>query len=177
MSGAVLKRFVSLASQRLRGDWVVLGGAVLPLLGVEQRITLDIDIAGPETATNRETLELMNIADELDLPVESINQAAAFFLHRIPGWNDRLCIVETGPNARILRPDATLFVLLKLERLSESDLIDCLAMLKLAAASEEPVETDLLLASIVEYEAKPELFHERALRLAAVRDAIRLRLR
>ena len=90
MSGAVLKRFVSLASQRLRGDWVVLGGAVLPLLGVEQRITLDIDIAGPETATNRETLELMNIADELDLPVESINQAAAFFLHRIPGWNDRL---------------------------------------------------------------------------------------
>ncbi len=171
LSAATLERFVTLAAERLRGDWVVLGGAVLPLLGVEQRITVDIDIAGPETATNQEALELMRIADELGLAVESINQAAAFFLHRMPNWEKQLRIVKASPNARILRPNVTLFVLLKLERLSESDLLDCVAMLKIAADIGDRVDAARILAAIAAQEARAGVVESRALRLAALREA------
>lgn len=33
MNASLLKRFVELAGERLEGDWVILGGAVVPLLG------------------------------------------------------------------------------------------------------------------------------------------------
>ena len=62
VDGSLLQRFLSLAGERLRGDWVVIGGCVLPLRGVEQRTTLDIDIAGPDTAGMSDTLLLFGIA-------------------------------------------------------------------------------------------------------------------
>jgi len=43
-------------------DWVILGGAVLPLLGADHRRTVDIDVAGPEEATNEDTIALMERA-------------------------------------------------------------------------------------------------------------------
>jgi uncharacterized nucleotidyltransferase DUF6036 len=131
VDGSLLQRFLSLAGERLRGDWVVIGGCVLPLRGVEHRATLDIDIAGPDTAGMSETLLLFGIAEELGLPVEAINQAGALFLRRVPDWESMLIEVHRGSTATIRVPDATLFLLLKLGRLSEVDLEDCLAMLKL----------------------------------------------
>jgi hypothetical protein len=128
----LLDHFLALAGERLAGDWVVIGGTVLPLLGAGHRVTIDIDIAGPEEAGMAETLALFGIAGELGLPPEAINQAATFFLHRVPGWRDRLVPVHQGSRARILVPDPTLFVLLKIGRLTEADLADCLAMLALA---------------------------------------------
>lgn len=135
-----LRRFVALAGERLEGDWVVVGGVVLPLLGLSHRTTVDIDIAGPEGAAADASLVLFGIAGELGLPVESINQAAAFFLHRIPGWRDRLVPIHQGDRARILVPDPTLFVLLKVGRLTEADLADCLAMMDLARRREWDVD-------------------------------------
>jgi hypothetical protein len=145
----LLSRFLELAGERLAGDWVVIGGTVLSLLGGGQRVTVDIDVAGPEDAGMAETLVLFGIAEELGLPPEAINQAAAFFLHRVPGWREHLVPVHTGPRARILVPDATLFVLLKLGRLTEADLADCLAMLALAGRRGWPVDGEGLRQAVL----------------------------
>jgi hypothetical protein len=133
----LLRRFLKSAGDRLRGDWVLMGGAVLPLLGIEHRVTWDIDVAGPHDAAADQLLVLMEIAEQLGLPVEAINQAGAYFLQRIDGWEEHLVAVHEGKRARMFRPDVTLFLLLKISRLSESDLADCLAMLQYARASDE----------------------------------------
>lgn len=135
-----MRRFVALAGDRLGGDWVVMGGTVLPLLGVEHRVTVDIDVAGPDEAGMEQTLILLGIAEELGLPVEAVNPAGAFFLRRVRGWKSHLVEIHRGRRARILVPDATLFVLLKLGRLTEADLSDCLAMLELARTRGERVD-------------------------------------
>lgn len=128
-----LARFLRLAGDRLEGDWVLVGGALLPLLGVRHRVTIDIDIAGPQDASGEQSLILMEIAEQLGLPVEAINQAAAFFLRRIDGWQEDLILLHRGKGATIYRPNVTLFVILKLGRMSESDLADCLEFIKLGA--------------------------------------------
>ena len=78
-----LHRFVERAAARLRGDWVLLDGAVLPLLGLEIRVTLDIDVAGPDGATQADVVTLLEIAVECGLPPEAVNTAGAFFLRAL----------------------------------------------------------------------------------------------
>jgi hypothetical protein len=141
-------RFVRLAADRLEGEWVLIGGALLPLLGIPGRTTLDIDIAGPADAGPGASLALMEIAERVGLPVEAVNQAGAFFLRRIDGWQDHLLPVRRGRRASILRPDATLFVLLKLPRLTESDLSDCLAYLGYSCRNAQPPDAPALLAAL-----------------------------
>lgn len=135
-----LHAFLKLAGDKLTGDWVIVGGSVLPMLGVDHRSTVDIDIAGPDDADMAQTLALMEIADSLGLPVEAINQAASYFLRRIDGWEQHLVPLHRGSSARLFRPDPTLFLLLKIPRLSESDLADCLAFLDYAAQHGETID-------------------------------------
>jgi hypothetical protein len=136
-----LWRFVTLASERLVGDWVVIGGCVLPLLGIPHRATLDIDIAGPDDTDMGQLLVLMEIAEELGLPVETINQAGSHFLRRIEDWADHLVVLRRGKRATIHVPDATLFILLKTRRLTESDLLDCAKMIGLVRQREDALDT------------------------------------
>lgn len=126
-----LNRFLQLAGLRLHGDWVVIGGSVLQLVGAGYRVTNDIDLAGPENATQKDSVILMEIAEELGLPVEAINQAGAFFLSKIPHWKKMSVLHYEGKNADFYRPNSTLFLLLKIPRLSESDLTDCLKFMEL----------------------------------------------
>ena len=135
-----LQRFLKLAGDRLEGDWVIMGGIVLSLLGIEHRITNDIDIAGPEDSGNEGLFSLMSIAEQLGLAVETINQAGAYFLHRIDGWQDETILLHKGKSASIHRPSATLFLLLKLGRMTESDLDDCTEFLRFAKERDEPVD-------------------------------------
>ncbi len=125
------KKFLELASKELKGKWVVLGGTVMVLLGVKERFTVDIDLAGPETATQADTLKLMAIAEKIGLPPEAINQAGAFFLYRIPKWQENLMPIIETKQFSLYRPNSFLFLQLKISRLSESDLSDCLNMLKI----------------------------------------------
>lgn len=128
---ALLRKFVDLASRRLTGDWLIMGGTVLPLLGVDQRVTVDIDcVAGAGGATQDQMLKLMEIAVELGLPVETINSAGAHFLGKIAGHRSHWIELKKGPKATLYRPDLILFLQLKTARMSESDLEDCLAFLK-----------------------------------------------
>ncbi len=146
IDASLLQRFVRLAVRRLSGDWVILGGAVLPLVGVPHRVTYDIDIAGPEGSD--QTLEVLRIAESLGLPVEAVNLAGAFFLHRIEGWREHLLPVAEGTRASVNRPDATLYVLTKIARLSESDLADCQRYLEYARTHGEPVDAERLRSAI-----------------------------
>ncbi len=127
----ISKKFLELAAKELKGDWVVMGGTVMVLMGVNERFTVDIDLAGPKTATQADTLKLMTIAEKIGLAPEAINQAGAFFLNRIPRWEDNLVPILKNKHFSLSRPNSFLFLQLKSARLSESDLGDCLNMLKI----------------------------------------------
>ncbi len=150
VDGKLMERFVAMAADELSGDWVVMGGSVLCLVGAGSRVTLDIDVAGPPESRQEQALLLMEIAERLGLPVEAINQAGAFFLRRIEGWQDRVVVVKEGRGARILRPDATLFLQLKVSRMSESDLSDCTSFVRWSSRRGEHPEMDVVLRAIDE---------------------------
>jgi hypothetical protein len=150
VDGHLMERFVAMASEELSGDWVVMGGSVLSLVGAGSRVTLDIDVAGPPESRQEQALLLMQIAERLGLSVEAINQAGAYFLHRIAGWQDRLVVVKEGRGARILRPDVTLFLQLKVRRMSESDLSDCTSFVRWCSRRGERPDMDAALGAIDE---------------------------
>jgi len=175
LDGAVLQRFLQLAGERLRGDWVVIGGCVLPIRGIDHRVTVDIDIAGPDTAGMDQTLALLGIAEDLGLPVEAINQAGTLFLRRIQDWEQNLTEVHRGSSAVIHVPDATLFLLLKVKRLTESDLGDCLALLKLTRQCREPFDServDRAIRSSTRVEATPGRWQRLETLRAAVNGSV-----
>ena len=126
-----MKKFINLAVHQLEGEWIVIGGTVLPLLGIDLRVTVDIDLVNLESKnSNAQSLQLMEIAQSMGLPVETINQAGAYFLSKIDGVRDHLVLFQSSSKCKIYRPDVYLFFKLKLARLSQSDLEDCLAIIK-----------------------------------------------
>jgi hypothetical protein len=137
----ISKKFLELAAKELKGDWVVMGGTVMVLMGVNERFTVDIDLAGPKTATQADTLKLMTIAEKIGLVPEAINQAGAFFLNRIPRWEDNLVPILQTKHFSLSRPNSFLFLQLKIARLSESDLGDCLNMLKIEPLTTKQVQS------------------------------------
>ncbi|MFH1532879.1 MAG: DUF6036 family nucleotidyltransferase [Pseudomonadota bacterium] len=165
-----LLTFLELALERLDGDWILIGGAVLPLLGIAHRTTVDIDIVGPPGATQEQTLVLMEIAEELGLPVEAINQAGAYFLRRQEGVEEQLLPLASRAGTTIFRPTATLYVLLKLSRLTETDLDDCRRMLEYARDHDEPVDRARLEAAI--RDAQPGASPRKRTRLDALLRAV-----
>jgi hypothetical protein len=130
ISPELMGEFIRKASDQLTGDWVVIGGAVLHLLNVNARQTEDIDLAGPPGATQADVIRLMEIATDFGLPIEAINQAGAFFLSRIMNWQTKLILVHKGASASFFRPNLELFFELKLGRLTEADVTDCVNYLK-----------------------------------------------
>ncbi|MBI3555124.1 MAG: hypothetical protein HY074_02525 [Deltaproteobacteria bacterium] len=127
----ILDKFIRLASDHLRGNWVLLGGTILPLLGVEHRVTTDIDLVGLSDNERAQTLQLMTLAEKTGLPVESINQSAGFFLSKIKSFEKHLVVLKKSKGLTIYRPDTYLFLLLKIGRLTETDLSDCLEFIKI----------------------------------------------
>src|SRR4051812_21477644 len=116
----VLKKLIQLAGDRLEGKWVLLGGTLLPALGVEYRVTTDIDLVGLGASEQAQTLALMGLSEELGLPVETINQAAGYFLMKLRPFDEHLLILHKGKKAEIYRPDLFLFLMLKIARFSET---------------------------------------------------------
>ncbi len=96
----ILQRFLKSVGDHLTGDWVIIGGTVLPLLGVDFRSTVDIDIVHLQREqSNQQLLELMSLTEKLGLPIETINQAGALFLHRIPHFQEHLVSLHRGKEA------------------------------------------------------------------------------
>ncbi len=124
---ARIERLLQSAAEKLTGDWILVGGAAAAVWFAPGRTTEDLALIGPH-GTNAELLLLMEIAESHGLPVETINPATGFYLRRIIGWDREVVLLREG-RASIYRPNATLFLLLKLGRLGEKDLDDCMALL------------------------------------------------
>jgi hypothetical protein len=159
-----LALFLEKAGESLSGDWVLIGGTVLPLLGVDHRSTTDIDLIGLHPAEQAQTLALMELAAQLGLPIETINQAGSFFLSRIPDFEKELVLLHHGQSAQIFRPNATLYLLLKIRRMSVSDLQDCEQWLKWTTQKGEPIDRARVLSAI-ESERRRDPHPEKAQRL------------
>jgi hypothetical protein len=142
-----LQQVVEAVAERLAGDWLLIGGALAALWLEPRRTTEDVDIVGL-VGTIDERLALMRLAAELGLPVEALNSAADFFVRRIDGWRDELELFRAGTKGRIYRPTVTLFLLLKLERLTEHDLADCLAAVARARAERLRFDPGRVLAAL-----------------------------
>jgi predicted nucleotidyltransferase len=127
---STLKKFLKLALSKLEGDWIIVGGTVLPLLEVNYRTTTDIDFVPIGNATQEQNLKLMEVCEKLGLPIETVNTAAAYFVRKIPDFTNHLVLLNQGKKAKIYRPDTYLFIALKIGRLSETDLSDCLEMIR-----------------------------------------------
>lgn len=144
---AHLEAILRAVVDELDGDFVVVGGAAAALWLTPRRITNDIDIF-PVAGRGHNQLELMRLAVRLGLGVEAVNSAADFFVQRIPGWSEDLEVMLAGRRGRILRLSATVFLLSKLERLSETDAADCRAVLALAQAGKARVDGGRVLAAL-----------------------------
>src|SRR3970282_1481610 len=144
---ARIDRFLARAADRLEGDWLLVGGAAAAVWFAPDRTTEDIDLVG-RAGTNSERLSLLEVADEEGLPVEAVNSAADFYVRRVPGWDAAGVILRTGATATIRRPTATLFLLLKIGRLSEQDLDDWLALLAWCRAHGESVDRGRVPAAV-----------------------------
>lgn len=137
---ARIQDLLSLAADRLDGEWLVIGGSAAAAWFAADRTTEDVDMIGL-AGTQAERFALMELAAEAGLPIEAVNSAADFFVRKIPDWRDQL-VPLLQRRATIYRPTATLFLLLKIERLTISDLGDCLALLVHCGTSGEVVDRD-----------------------------------
>ncbi len=120
----LLERFLEAAVNELSGEWLLVGGTLLPAVGLQVRSTVDIDLIGLSDKERVQNLELMDLADRLGLSIESINQAAAFFLKQTEYKKSDLLILRKGRRAVIYRPSFELYLKLKSERLTEADILD-----------------------------------------------------
>jgi hypothetical protein len=122
-----IQAFLELAGERLVGEWLLIGGGAAATWFAPSRTTEDVDLIGL-AGTQDERFALMQLAVDASLPVEAVNSAADFFVRKVAGWRDELVPLHRGARATIYRPSATLFLLLKINRLSEVDFADCLAL-------------------------------------------------
>ena len=135
------------AADALEGDWLLVGGAAAATWFLPERVTEDVDLVSLRGSQD-DRLALLSLAERLGLSPEAFNSAADFFLHRIPGWTTEMEPLRQGRSARIHRPTVTLFILLKVGRLSEVDLGDCLALLGFARENNSPCDRDRVIAAL-----------------------------
>ncbi|MEM1031582.1 MAG: hypothetical protein AAF928_07765 [Myxococcota bacterium] len=115
-------------ADELEGEWLLIGGALVALWLNPRRITEDIDIIGLDDGSSQRW-QLLALAEAEHLPIETLNSAADFFVRRIASWREDIEVFRDGRRGRIHRPTPTLFVRLKMARLSEQDLDDCLGLI------------------------------------------------
>jgi len=143
-----LKRFLQLAGDSLRGEWLLVGGTLLPAVGVDIRSTVDIDLVGLSSKEAAQSLELMELAEKLDLGVETINQAASYFVNKCGYKRTDLIPMIKGKSATIFRPSVQLYWRLKIARLSETDAIDCQYYYHYCISQNDPIDHKQLRSAV-----------------------------
>ncbi len=165
---ARIQALLELAGERLTGDWLLIGGGAAAAWFAPSRTTEDVDMIGL-AGSQEERFALMQLAADAAIPIEAVNSAADFFVRRVAGWRDELVVLHRGPAATIYRPTATLFLLLKINRLSEVDLDDCLALVDHCRATGEDVDRSRIAAALdAAAPTEDTELHARRVRLAAV---------
>ena len=149
LTNKLLQKFLKLAGKKLKGDWIIMGGTVLPLLGVNYRVTVDIDLVAIGGDSNSQNLSLMSIADELGLPVETINQAGEYFLSKIKDVDSNLIELYCGESARMFRPNLYLYLKLKISRLTETDCTDCLKYIAYCKKNDPDIDAKKIMKLLI----------------------------
>lgn len=142
-----VEKFLHILGAQLDGEWLLVGGGAAAAWFAPSRTTEDLDIIGL-SGSQEDRFALMELAASEALPIEAVNSAADFFVRRIPNWRAHLVELHRGTKATVYRPDATLFLRLKLGRLSEVDLDDCLALLDYCDRTSERVAIDEVVAAL-----------------------------
>ena len=154
LDSTLLKKFLRLAAESLEGDWLLVGGTLLPAVGLNVRTTVDIDLVGLGKKEAAQGLELMRLTEKLGLSVETINQTASFFLNKIDYKKQDLLLLTEGKKARIYRPSLLLYWQLKLPRMTESDYTDCIHYFHYCQKQDKKTPKETLLKAIVKQEKK-----------------------
>jgi len=79
---ARLDLIVQAVADRLSGDWLLVGGGLVSLWLKPRRVTEDVDMVAID-GSGADRFALLGLAVDLGLPVEALNSAADFFVHRI----------------------------------------------------------------------------------------------
>ena len=164
-----LDALLTAACERLDGEWLLVGGALVALWLEPGRVTQDIDLIGLRGVA-QERYALVDFAVSQGLPAEAVNSAADYFVQKIDGWRGELELFRSGTRGRIFRPSPTLFLLLKLGRLSPRDLADCEALCARAAIDRLPIDRVRLFQALGAL--APPADAELALRRESLRQAI-----
>ena len=154
MNQKTIQQLLILAEKRLVGDWVLLGGTLLYYFGIEKRVTTDIDLVPISKKDNSGVLSSMELAQDLNLPVETINSAVLFFLEKIPNYREDLIELRKWKNGCLYRPNLYLFLKLKLNRLSESDFQDCSDLLDVHLPEKTPEQMIRIRELVLTYRSK-----------------------
>ena len=159
ISTKLMIKLMERAQNSLEGDWILIGGSLLPLLNIEHRVTTDIDLIplNPGMTSNQSTLNLMQLAEDLKLPPEVINQAGALFVSQKKPTPKDLVLLSETKKCKIYRPSGSFYLLLKFERMTESDLADCLEWLKWCQKTKEALDKKKLVTHL-----KKKISHERS---------------
>ena len=150
-----LDALLAAACERLDGEWLLIGGALVALWLEPGRVTQDIDLIGLRGLA-QERYALADFAVSQGLPVEAVNSAADYFVQKIDGWRAELQPFRSGARGKIHRPSPTLFLLLKVGRLSAQDLADCEALLARAAADRLSIDRSRVRVAIDGLPATPD---------------------
>jgi hypothetical protein len=142
-----VEEIVAALCDRVGGDWLLIGGALVALWVEPRRMTEDVDLVSMRGHPD-DRLALMQLASDLGLPVEAVNSAADFFVRRIAGWQRDVEVFRQGARGRVFRPTPSLFLLLKAPRLSPTDLDDCLAVLERARLDRLTLDVPRVLATM-----------------------------
>ncbi len=147
LDGRRIDSIVQAVADRLEGEWLLVGGSLVALWIDARRTTEDVDLVAVRGSKDSR-FALLGLAGDLGLPVEALNSAADFFVERIPKWTDEIEVLRTGKRGTVYRPSPTLFLLLKIRRLSAEDLADCLALLDKAARESLPLDAGRVLREL-----------------------------
>lgn len=166
-----IEQVVTTLADREEGDWLLIGGALVALWLLPRRTTQDVDLVslGDDPGAR---LRLMDVAQDLGLSVEAVNSAADFFVRRVPGWQEEIELLHQGAKGRIYRPTPTLFLLLKMGRLSEQDLDDCRAAVAQARQERLPLDRPRLLVELDRRVRTQDLEPDVRRRIAVLRELL-----
>jgi hypothetical protein len=171
LDAKLLAKFLQLASEKLKGRWLLVGGTLLPAVGIDVRSTVDIDLVGLGDTERLQNLELMELAEKLGLSIESINQAADYFVKNSKYHESDLIPLKRGKSAVIYRPSLQLYWQLKIARLTESDVADCLAYLGYCQGQGDKVSKKFL-QEMIKREQRKESSLDKKTRLSNLSKAL-----
>ena len=172
LNSKILAEFLKRAGERLEGEWLLVGGTLLPAVGIDVRSTVDIDFLGLGKNEGGHALELMEIAESLGLSVETVNQAASFFLKKAGYDRSDLIVLFKGSAATIFRPSLLLYFKLKLARFTETDQVDCEHYCKFCRQVGDPFEKSKLTEVLTSAEAGTDVSAEKRNRIRELRETI-----